>query len=47
VLAPLLVVAGWNFVLSSSLQFAAYAVLLLVLLVWVAAVIVVCLRRVG
>src|SRR5439155_1744534 len=47
VLAPLLVVAGWNFVLSSSLQIAAYAVLLLVLLVCVAAVIVVCLRRVG
>jgi hypothetical protein len=45
VLAPLLIVAGWNFVLSSSVQFAAYAMLLLLLLLWVAAVSVVCLRR--
>ena len=45
VLAPLLVIAGWNFALSSSVQFAAYAVLLLVLLLWVAAVSVVSLRR--
>lgn len=45
VLAPLLVVAGWNFALSSSVQFAAYAVLLLVLLVWVAGVSVISLRR--
>jgi hypothetical protein len=45
VLAPLLIVAGWNFVLSTSIQFAAYAVLLLVLLAWVAAVSVVSLRR--
>jgi Domain of unknown function (DUF4386) len=45
VLAPLLVVAGWNFVLSSSVQYVAYAVLLIVLLVWVAAVSVVSLRR--
>src|SRR5205823_12581806 len=45
VLAPLLVVAGWNFVLSASTQFAVYAVLLLVLLLWVAAVSVVSLRR--
>jgi hypothetical protein len=45
VLTPLLFVAGWNFVLSSSVQFVAYAVLLLVLLVWVAAVSVVCLQR--
>lgn len=47
VLAPLLVVAGWNFVLSTSVQFAAYAVLLLVLLLWVAAVSVVSVRRAG
>src|SRR5438552_14769665 len=45
VLAPLLVIAGWNFALSPSVQFAAYAVLLLVLLLWVAAVSVVSLRR--
>lgn len=45
VLAPLLVVAGWNFALSPSVQFAAYAVLLLVLLLWVGAVSVVSLRR--
>ena len=45
VLAPLLVVAGWNFALSPSVQFAAYAVLLLVLLLWVAAVSIVSLRR--
>lgn len=47
VLAPLLVVAGWNFALSSSAQFAAYAVLLLLLLVWVATVSVISLRRAG
>jgi len=45
VLAPLLVVAGWNFALSPSVQFAAYAVLLLVLLLWVASVSVVSIRR--
>jgi hypothetical protein len=45
VLAPLLVVAGWNFALSTTVQFAAYAVLLLVLLLWVAAVSVVSFRR--
>lgn len=45
VLAPALVVAGWNFALSTAAQFAAYAVLLLVLLVWMAAVSVVSLRR--
>ncbi len=47
VLAPLLIVAGWNFVLSSSIQFVAYTVLLLVLLIWVAAMSVVSLRRAG
>lgn len=46
VLAPLLVIAGWNFALSTSAQYVAYAVLLLVLLVWVAAVSVVSFRRV-
>jgi hypothetical protein len=45
VLAPLLVVAGWNFALSTSVQYVAYAVLLLVLLAWVAAVSVVSFRR--
>jgi hypothetical protein len=45
VLAPLLVIAGWNFALSPSVQFAAYAVLLLVQLLWVAAVSVVSVRR--
>ena len=45
VLAPLLVVAGWTFALSTSAQLAAYTVLLLVLLVWVAAIGVVGLRR--
>jgi hypothetical protein len=45
VVAPLLVVSGWNFVLSTSAQYAAYAVLLLVLLVWTGAVSVVALRR--
>ena len=45
VLAPLLVIAGWDFVLSSSVQYAAYTVLLIVLLLWVAAVSVVSLRR--
>ncbi len=44
VLAPLFVVAGWNFALSTAVQIVAYAVLLLVLL-WVAAVSVVSLRR--
>lgn len=47
VLAPLLVVAGWNFALSSSVQFAAYAVLLLLILAWVAAVSMISLRRAG
>lgn len=45
VVAPLLVVAGWNFALSPTVQFAAYAVLLLVLLLWVAAVSVVSFQR--
>src|SRR5205823_1507414 len=45
VLAPLLTVAGWNFALSSAAQYVAYAVLLLVLLAWVAAVSVVSFRR--
>jgi hypothetical protein len=45
VLAPLLVIAGWNFVLSASAQYAAYAVLLVLLLLWVAAVSVVSFRR--
>jgi hypothetical protein len=45
VLAPLLVIAGWNFALSSSIQYAAYTVLLIVLLVWVAAVSVISGRR--
>src|SRR5918911_2613409 len=45
VLAPLLVIAGWTFALSASAQLAAYTVLLLVLLVWVAAIGVVGLRR--
>src|SRR5437868_6132718 len=45
VLAPLLVIAGWNFALSAAVQFVAYAVLLLVLLLWVAAVSVVSIRR--
>jgi Domain of unknown function (DUF4386) len=45
VLAPLLVIAGWNFALSPSVQYAAYTVLLIVLLLWVAAVGVVSLRR--
>jgi len=47
VLGPLLVIAGWNFVLSTAVQFAAYAVLLLVLLLWVASVSVVSVRRAG
>jgi hypothetical protein len=38
VLAPLLVISGWNFVLSTDAQYAAYAVLLLALLVWAGAV---------
>jgi hypothetical protein len=38
VLAPLLVISGWNFVLSTDAQYAAYAVLLLALLVWSGAV---------
>lgn len=38
VLAPLLVIAGWNFVLSADVQSAAYAILLLALLVWSAAI---------
>lgn len=45
VLAPLLIVAGWNFVLGTSTQYAAYAVLLIVLLIWVAAVSVVAWQR--
>jgi hypothetical protein len=45
VLAPLLVASGWNFVLSADAQYAAYAVLLLVLLAWVVAISVVSLRR--
>jgi hypothetical protein len=45
VLAPLLVIAGWTFALSASAQLAAYTVLLLILLVWVAATGVVSLRR--
>src|SRR5438034_434378 len=45
VLAPLLVMAGWNFALSASAQLAAYTVLLLILLVWVAAIGVTSLRR--
>lgn len=45
VLAPLLVIAGWNFALSSSVQYLAYAVLLLVLLLWVAAMSVASLQR--
>jgi hypothetical protein len=45
VLAPLLVIAGWTFALSASTQLAAYTVLLLVLLLWVAAIGVVSLRR--
>jgi hypothetical protein len=45
VLAPLLVIAGWTFALSASTQLTAYAVLLLLLLVWVAAIGVVSLRR--
>lgn len=45
VLSPLLVVAGWNFVLNTSIQYAAYTVLLIVLLLWVAAVSVVSLQR--
>ncbi len=44
-LAILLVVAGWNFVLSASLQYLAYAVLLVLILVWVAAVSVVSWQR--
>ena len=38
VLAPLLVIAGWTFVLSADAQYAAYAILLLALLVWAGAV---------
>ncbi len=45
VLAPLLVVAGWNFVLSAAVQYVAYVVLLLVLLLWVAAVSIICVRH--
>ena len=45
VLAPLLVVSGWTFALSASLQLAAYTALLPVLLLWVAAIGVVSLRR--
>jgi hypothetical protein len=45
VLAPLLVIAGWNFALSASAQLAAYTALLLGLLAWVAAIGVVGLRR--
>ena len=45
VLAPLLVIAGWTFALSPSTQLAAYTVLLLALLVWVAGIGVVSLRR--
>lgn len=45
VLAPLLVVAGWNFALSPAVQLAAYTVLLLALLMWVAAVSVVSVWR--
>lgn len=45
VLAPLLIVAGWNFVFSASTQYVLYAVLLLAILVWVAAVSVISLRR--
>jgi hypothetical protein len=45
VLAPLLAVAGWNFALSPSAQYAAYTVLLIVLLVWVAVVSVISGRR--
>src|SRR5207237_5096180 len=45
VLARLLIIAGWNFVLSPSVQYAAYRVLLVVLLLWVVAVGVVSLRR--
>jgi hypothetical protein len=45
VLGPLLAVAGWNFILYPSVQYLAYAVLLILLLVWVAAVGVVGLRR--
>lgn len=36
VLAPLLIVAGWNFLLSTSAQYTAYSILLVLLLVWVA-----------
>jgi hypothetical protein len=45
VLAPLLTVAGWNFLWSESLQYAAYSVLLVALLIWVAGVGVVAWRR--
>ena len=38
VAAATIVVAGWNFALSPSVQFAAYPLLLLVLLLWVVAV---------
>lgn len=44
VLAPLLVIAGWNFALSTSVQYVAYAVLLVVLLFWIAALSVISLR---
>lgn len=45
VLAPLLIIAGWNFVLSTSVQYVAYTVLLIVLLLWVLSVSIVSLRR--
>jgi len=45
VLGPLLTIAGWNFALSPAAQYVVYAVLLLVLLAWVAAVSVVSFRR--
>ena len=42
VLGPLLMVAGWTFLVPEGAQYVAYAILLVVLLVWVAAVGVVC-----
>lgn len=45
VLGPLLAVAGWNFVWSANVRYAAYAALLILLLIWVAAVSLVSWRR--
>jgi hypothetical protein len=45
ILGPLLAIAGWNFVLSASAQYAAYAVLLLALLAWVLVVSIISFRR--